>query len=213
MTDYSTKIGMMKRAIYKFSGKISVGMKRPFHKFIADICYGVIASQSCVVSKIAQALQEDTQKINTVERLTRHLSEEIPETVRENYLNTVKKYLPEHIVIHMDNSDVVKPCGRAFEGIGRVRDGSKSTQSKSVMGNGYYVTEAVAMTESNHPVSIFSDVWSTESAEFTSGGAFEYTKRPSKPVRLSWDMRLSSWIADMTTMTFSACWSVTIRTM
>lgn len=175
--NYTTNTGVLKREIFKFTEKISAGITRPFHKFAADLCYGIMASKSCLISEVAQALQEDTRKINTIERLARHLSEEIPETVRDNYLNVTKQYLPENVVVHVDDSDVVKPCGKAFEGISRVRDGSKSTQAKSVMGNGYYVTEATAITHSSHPVSIFSEVWSTQSPEFTSGGQFEYTKK------------------------------------
>ena len=177
MADYTTKVSVLKRAIFKFTEEISAGTKRPFHKFAADMCYGAMASKSCVISNIAQELQEETQKVNTIERLTRHLDTEIPETVRNNYLNMMKKYLPKDIVIHIDDSDIVKPCGRAFEGISRIRDGSRSTQAKSVMGNGYYVTEATVMTKSSHPISVFSEVWSAESAEFTSGGRFEYTKK------------------------------------
>ena len=124
--DYTTKISALKRTIHNFSARISAGMTRPFQKFAADICYGAMAAKSCVLSEIAQVLQEDTQKINTVERLARHLNAEVPETVRDNYTNVVKQYLPENIVIHIDNSDVIKPCGRAFEGLSRVRDGSKS---------------------------------------------------------------------------------------
>ena len=177
MMDYTTKIGVLKRGIFKFAEKISAGMKRPFRKFAADMCYGVMASKSCVISDIAHELQEETQKINTIERLTRNLGAAIPETMQNNYLNIMKQYFPDDIVIHIDDSDVVKPCGRAFEGISQVRDGSRSTQARCVMGNGYYVTEATAMTKSGHPVSAFSEVWSAESAEFTSGGRFEYTKK------------------------------------
>ena len=151
-------------------------MPRPFQKFTADMCYGTMAAKSCMLSKIAQSLQEDTQKINTIERLARHLSVEVPEAVYDNYMNIVEHYLPDNIVIHLDNSDVVKPCGWAFEGLSRVRDGSKSTASKTVMGNGYYVTEATALIKSSHPVSVFSEVWSVESPVFTSGGEFAYTK-------------------------------------
>ena len=175
--DYTTKIGVLKRAIHRFAVKFTVGMPRPFQKFAADMCYGAMAAKSCVLSEIAQVLQEDTQKINTVERLARNLNAEIPETVHDNYTNVVKQYLPDNIVIHIDNSDVIKPCGRAFEGLSRVRDGSKSTASKTVTGNGYYVTEATALTKSNHPVSVFSEVWSAESSAFTSGGTFAYTKK------------------------------------
>ena len=177
MMDYTTKIGVLKRAIHRFAGKISEGMTRPFQKFTADMCYGTMAAKSCVLSEIAQSLQEGTQKINTVERLARHLSAEMPETVHDNYMNIVQHYLPDTIVIHIDNSDVVKPCGRAFEGLSRVRDGSKSTASKTVMGNGYYVTEATALTKSSHPVSVFSEVWSAEAPAFTSGGEFAYTQK------------------------------------
>lgn len=177
MTNYTTNLSILKRDILKLAEKISAGMKRPFQKFTADMCYGTLAAKSCVLSSVAQALQEDTKKINTVERLSRNLREPIPEAVNDNYLNEVKKYLPEDPVVHVDNSDVVKPNGKAFEGLCKVRDGSKSTEKKAVMGNGYYVTEATAMTRSCHPVSIFSEIWSTESAEFTSGGEFEYTKK------------------------------------
>lgn len=180
MTNYTTNIGVLKRAIVNFTEKLSEGTARPFHKFFADICFGTMSSKSCVITEVARALQEKAQIINTVERLTRHLSEPIPERVQNNYVDTVRKYLSENIVIHIDDSDVTKPSGRAFEGISRVRDGSRSTESKSVMGNGYYVTEATVLTKSSHPVSIFSEIWSVESGAFTSGGEFEYTKKAIK---------------------------------
>ena len=49
-------------------------------------------------------------------------------------------------IIHIDDSDVVKPDGYKFEAIGIVRDGSKSTDSKSVFEKGYHVTEATMTT-------------------------------------------------------------------
>lgn len=39
---------------------------------------------------------------------------------------------PEDLVIHIDDSNVVKPDGYKFEALGIVRDGSKSTPSKNV---------------------------------------------------------------------------------
>ena len=180
MTNYTTNIGVLKRSILNFADKISSGAGRPFQKFTADMCYGSMAAKSCLLTDIAQVLQEPAKKINTVERLARNLQSKIPEKVQNNYLDQVKKYLPESPVVHIDDSDVTKPTGKAFEGLSRVRDGSKSTEKKAVTVNGYYVTEATVMTKSSHPVSIFSEVWSTESAEFTSGGHYEYTKKAVK---------------------------------
>ena len=61
-------------------------------------------------------------------------------------------------VIHIDDSDVVKPEGYHFESLGIVRDGSRSTPEKRVYCKGYHVTEAFVLTDSNHPVSIFSEL-------------------------------------------------------
>ena len=63
---------------------------------------------------------------------------------------------------------MIKPEGRKFEALGTVRDGSKSTDTKSVYGKGYHVTEACVLTGSNHPVSIFSKIHSSEEKDYTS---------------------------------------------
>lgn len=58
-------------------------------------------------------------------------------------------------MIHIDGSNVVKLEGYHFESLGIVRDGSRSTEEKSIYCKGYHVTEACVLTDSNHPVSIF----------------------------------------------------------
>ena len=42
------------------------------------------------------------------------------------YLALIKKWCPAHPVIHIDDSDIVKPDGYKFESLGWVRDGSES---------------------------------------------------------------------------------------
>lgn len=55
-----------------------------------------------------------------------------------------------------------------LESLGIVRDGSRSTPEKSVYCKGYHVTEACVLTDSNHPVSIFSELHSPTEKGFTS---------------------------------------------
>ena len=74
----------------------------------------------------------------------------------------VKKWIPSEPVIHIDDSDVVKPDEYKFESLGIVRDGSESSSAKNVYQKGYHVTEACVLTTSNHPVSIFSRIHSSE---------------------------------------------------
>jgi len=167
--DYSTTdTYKMKREILNFSKKFSGGLSASDRKFTADMTYGIVVSQSCLLTRIAQKLQENTKKIYTVDRLSDHLAKGTPEDSMAAYLNFVCKMAPKEPVIHIDDSDVVKPEGYHFESLGIVRDGSKSTENKSVFCKGYHVTEACVLTDSNHPVSIFSELHSSTEKNFTS---------------------------------------------
>ena len=156
MTNFTSYTYQMKREILTFSNQISRNLSKPEKKFTADMIYGILASESCLLTDIVDQLHEDTKKVNSVERLTRHLNKGIPAVALKSYLSTVRKLIPEEPVIHIDDSDVVKPDGYKFEALGIVRDGSRSTSTKSVYEKGYHVTEACALTGSNQPVSIFS---------------------------------------------------------
>ncbi len=158
----------MKREILSFSNKISRNLPKPERKFIADTNYGILSSGSCILTDIVDQLQEPSRKINIVDRLSRHLAKGTPKEALKAYLTQVKKWCPDQPVIHIDDSDVVKPDGYKFESLGRVRDGSESTATKNVYKKGYHVTEATVLTDSNHPVSIFSEIHSSKENDFTS---------------------------------------------
>lgn len=70
--------------------------------------------------------------------------------------------VPAEPMIHIDDSDVVKPYDYKFEALGVVRDGSESTATKNVYKKGYHVTEAYVFTANNHLVSIFSHIHSPQ---------------------------------------------------
>ena len=89
--------------------------------------YGMLAAGSCLLTDVVDQLHEDTKKVNSVERLTRHLKNGTSSTALKSYLATIRKWAPQEPVIHIDDSDIVKPDGYKFEALGLVRDGSKST--------------------------------------------------------------------------------------
>ena len=123
MTYFTSNTYQMKRQILNFSNKISRSLPKSERKFIADINYGMLASGSCLLTDIAHHLHEPSRKINVVDRLSRHLVRGTPSEAQKAYLSQVKKWCPAHPIIHIDDSDVVKPCGYKFEALGRVRDG------------------------------------------------------------------------------------------
>ena len=168
MLNSTTKTYILKREILNFSNKISRTLSKPERKFAADMIYGMLAGGSCLLTDIVDQLHEPSKKINVVDRLSRHLAEGTSQDALHSYLTLVKKWCPNQPVIHIDDSDIVKPDGYKFESLGRVRDGSESTNKKSVYQKGYQVTEATVLTKNNHPVSIFSKIYSSSEKDFVS---------------------------------------------
>ena len=168
MTYFTSNTYTLKREILTFSNKISRHLSKPERKFTADMTYGMLASGSCLLTDIVDQLHENSKKVNSVERLTRHLNKGVPAAAQKTYLSLIHKWVPSEPVIHIDDSDIVKPDGYKFEALGIVRDGSKSTDTKNIYEKGYHVTEACVLTKSNHPVSIFSEIHSSKEKSFTS---------------------------------------------
>ena len=91
MLNSTTNTYILKREIPSFTNKISNNLSKPEKKFTADITYGMLAANSCLLTDIADQLYED---------------------------------------------------------------------AKNVLEKGYHVTEDCVITESNHPVSIYSRIHS-----------------------------------------------------
>lgn len=174
MANFTTNTYTLKREILSFSNKISQRLSKPDKKFTADITYGMLASGSCLLTDVVDQLHEDSKKVNSVERLSRHLNKGIPKEALLSYLHTVRRWVPDEPVVHIDDSDIVKPDGFKFEVLGLVRDGSKSSDSKTVYEKGYHVTEACVLTKSSHPVSIYSRIHSSQEKNFTSINAVTF---------------------------------------
>ena len=168
MAYFTSNTYQLKRKILNFSNQISRKLTKPNRKFAADMTYGILASQSCLLTDIADHLHEPSKKVNVVERLSRHLENGISPLAAAAYLQQVKKMAPSDPVIHIDDSDVTKPDGYKFEALGIVRDGSESTSTKTVYQKGYHVTEACVLTSSHHPVSIFSRIHSSSEKDYKS---------------------------------------------
>ena len=174
MVNFTSNTYQMKREILTFSNKISKNLSKPDKKFTADMIYGMLAAKSCLLTDIVDQLHEDTKKINSMERLSRHLEKGIPQKASVSYLQAIKKWVPDEPVIHIDDSDVTKPDGYKFEALGIVRDGSESTSTKNVYKKGYHVTEACVLTNSNHPVSIFSRIHSSSEKDYKSANTITF---------------------------------------
>ena len=172
MINFTTNTYQMKREIVNFSKKISEGSSKPENKFVTDMIYGIFKSKDILLSSIADALNEGTKKPFVIDRLSNNLSLDLEENLDKNYCNLVMDNLGKNPVFLVDDSDVVKPKGEKFEGLGIVRDGSDEKKSYK---KGYHVTEIVGVSQTKkQPISMFSKVHSSTSKDYVSANAITF---------------------------------------
>lgn len=174
MNYYTTNTYTLKRDILNFSKKVSNSLNKSDSKFTADMTYGLLASSSCLLTDISDSLHEPIKKVNSVERLSNHLARGVPDSSFDSYINLISNWIPSSPIIHIDDSDVIKPNGFNFEHLDIVRDGSNSSSSKNVYQKGYHVTEACVLNHANHPISIFSRVHSAKEKDYKSANSITF---------------------------------------
>ena len=145
---------------------MSTDAPRDWQKFTADMVYGALSTGSCILSRFADALKENIRKKNTVERLARKLTGDMPPQIKANYLSFVQEMADTTGPVFVDDTDIIKPYGKAFENMGRVRDGSSLN---GAIAQGYHVTEITALSRNiRHPVSLYSHIHSAREENYTS---------------------------------------------
>ena len=174
MNNYTTNLYEMKREIVNFSTKISEGVNKSLKKFLLDMQYGLAKGGSCLITRIADELDEETKLIYTVDRLCDKLSyieEEDKKKIWSNYLNEVKKNIDkENPIVLFDDSDINKEYSKKLEDLDKVIDAS--SKDKRIV-NGYHVCEATILTKNEkQPISIYSKIYSCTSANFKSKNTY-----------------------------------------
>ena len=172
MNNFTTNTYEMKRDIVKFSKKVCKNSDKPETKFVTDMIYGISKSKDVLLSSIAEALNEDTKKAYTINRLSDNLVSDLSASIDDNYNNLVMDALGDTPVFLVDDSDIVKPLGEKFEDLGIVRDGSSRKKSYE---KGYHHTEIVGLTKNmKQPISIFSKIHSSTQKDFISNNSITY---------------------------------------
>ncbi|MCL2014025.1 MAG: transposase [Oscillospiraceae bacterium] len=155
----------MKRGILRFSEKVCDGLSRPEFKFVSQMLYGILSSQSCHLSKIARVLDEKTTLKKIIDRLSFNLNWlKNGEKLFDNYIRRIKGCISEKTILIVDDSDITKPCSSKLEGLGVVRDGSTGK-----LGIGYHTVGVTALTPGKkQPIGVYTRVYSAAEKGFVS---------------------------------------------
>lgn len=130
---------------------------KPEANFYLDITFGILKSSSLVLNDIAYALNEKTSLKKVNERLYKNLQKPIKLSTKMSAIEAALSYMDQtQKVFIVDDSDIAKPYGKAFENLAYIRDGSKP-DSPLVLG--YRLTSIVGLSKiSKHPLSLYTHV-------------------------------------------------------
>lgn len=162
---FNTQCHNLKRGILKFSEKISKNLSRPEFKFVSQMIFGILSSQSCMLSEISRKLNERTSLKKIIDRLLRNLgSFNNGEKLFENYLKAIKSQINDKTILIVDGSDITKDYATKMECIATVRDGSTGECKL-----GYHTLGISALTpDKKMPVPVYSRVYSATESDFVS---------------------------------------------
>ena len=154
-----------KNIIGKIVGKTSARQS----KFYLDLVYGILKSKSIVLNDIAHALNEDVSLKKVNERLYKNLMRAPEITERHNLIKLGLSYKKEkEKVFIIDDTDVMKPYGKAFEAMGKVRDASYPGQSNKY-DHGYKVTTITGLSSNKkQPIPFYDHVHSPFELDYLS---------------------------------------------
>lgn len=127
--------------------------------------YGILSSQSCLLSEISRKLDEKVSLKKVIDRLSRNLNQfERGESVFEEYIKAIKPQIDDKTILVIDGSDITKSCSKKMEGLAVVRDGSSGEYQ-----NGYNTLGITAISSKKKlPIPVYSRIYSTVEADFVS---------------------------------------------
>ena len=165
MKNYSKNAGIAKAGLLRFCKRICKGLGRPAEKLVTNVLYGIAASNSCHLTEIARALDEEITFKKTVDRLSIGLQRfSDHEGLHENYLKSVGRYIDDSTIFPIDGSDLAKPYSVAMEALHKVHDGSTGE-----IVPGYMTLEIAALTHTTKtPLPVYERVFSAAEKDFVS---------------------------------------------
>ncbi|MGO9614500.1 MAG: hypothetical protein ACLPX5_15910 [Dissulfurispiraceae bacterium] len=163
--DCSKMARKLRNKIVVFSRALSVESSKVAGRFIAEIVYGIQASQSVVLTKVARLLEERIKVKKVEERSSRQLLRPgLGAKVQDNLLRLAPPLVGKDTLLILDPSEIQKKYAGKMQYLGKVRDGSEDE-----IGNGYWTCNVVAAElEGNTVVPLLGQLYSCESPEFVS---------------------------------------------
>ena len=161
-----------------FLAGFSRGLSRPEQKFLRDLVFGILRSESSLLSKIARAIAPEESVKTVYDRLGMNLGYYDLTRPYERAQAAMLSRVDESHLFIFDPSEVVKPFAKVMEGLSFVRDASEKSRrmktdsgkfvERPVLKPGYPLRVAIAMSPTGDVLPVELSLYSYASEFFVS---------------------------------------------
>ena len=164
--NFSLLATKLRSKITKFSGILSINLDKTAGRFIREAIYGILASQSVMLTEIGRQLESKVSLKKIEERFSRQLKKpHLWKNIHQQVLSLAKDKIHADTLLILDLGDIHKKYAEKMEYLAMVRDGSQ--QGEIV--DGYWTNQIIATEPgSNEVIPLYSMLYSQESPDFES---------------------------------------------
>jgi len=164
--NYSQLANKLRSKITKFSGILSEKLDKTAQRFVQEALYGIMASQSVMLTEIGRQLETNVSLKKIEERFSRQLIKpKIKDSLQIGILSMAKDRIKEDTLLILDLSDIKKKYAEKMEYLAQVRDGSDNGE----IVDGYWTNQVIATEiDSNEIIPLYHTIYSQKSPDFLS---------------------------------------------
>ena len=164
--NYSKLASKLRTKLAKFSGYVSDGLDKTARKFINEAIYGIISSQSVMLTEIGRSMETSVPLKKIEERYCRQIKKEgIWENIHRQVLSDAAPRVKDDSLLILDLSDLYKKYAEKMEYLAKVRDGSED----GAIVNGYWTTQVIgAQLGENQVLPLYHELYSQDAPDFKS---------------------------------------------
>jgi hypothetical protein len=164
--NFSHIANKLRSKITRFSGILSQDLDKTAQRFVREAIYGIMASQSVMLTEIGRQLESPVSMKKIEERFSRQLiKSRIWGCLHHRILSLASNRVKDKTLLILDLSDVKKKYAEKMEYLAKVHDGSEDGD----IVDGYWTNQVIA-TEvgSNEITPLHMSLYSQNSPDFTS---------------------------------------------
>jgi hypothetical protein len=164
--NFSHLANKLRCKVTKFSGILSQGLDKTARRFVQEAIYGIIASESVMLTEIGRQMESRVSLKKTEERFSRQLIKpDIWGCLQKSILSMASERVKEKTLLILDLSDLKKPYAEKMEYLAQVRDGSDGGE----IVDGYWTNQVIATeANSNEITPLYYSLYSQKSPDFES---------------------------------------------